>query len=67
MTETAHILIVDDERPMREGLAECLHEAHYRTTLAGDVGSAIEALTRDSIDLVITDLVMEPRDGMELL
>ena len=67
MTETAHILIVDDERPMREGLAECLSEASYRTTVAGDVGSAIEALNQDSVDLVLTDLVMEPRDGMELL
>ncbi|HEY3245964.1 MAG TPA: sigma-54 dependent transcriptional regulator [Phycisphaerae bacterium] len=64
---SASILIVDDEAAMREGLAECLRPDGYDVHTCGDVASAQKLLGERVFDLVITDLVMEPRDGMELL
>jgi len=62
-----HIVIVDDEPAMRNGLKECLGEENYRITTCADAAEAQNTLTQQSIDLVITDLVMPGRDGMELL
>ncbi len=67
MPEDAHILIVDDEDSMRHGLAECLADAGYRTSCCADVAAARELITREAVDLVITDLVMDGADGMVLL
>ncbi|HEY3244126.1 MAG TPA: response regulator, partial [Phycisphaerae bacterium] len=64
---SASILIVDDEAAMREGLSECLRQDSYDVHTCGDVASAQKLLSERVFDLVITDLVMEPRDGMELL
>lgn len=62
-----HIVIVDDEAAMRNGLKECLGEDQYRITTCADATEAQNTLTQQAVDLVITDLVMQGRDGMELL
>lgn len=61
------ILIVDDEEKicllLREFLSQRGYEVHY-TLDSGRVGRMLE---RNNFDVVITDLKMQPVDGMELL
>ncbi len=63
----ARILVADDERSMRELLAITLQEAGYEVSLAESGQAAIDALTREDFDLVITDLRMHKVDGMAVL
>jgi len=61
------ILVVDDERSMRELLSITLRQAGYAVTLADGGAAAIEALRRDAFELVVTDLRMQEMDGMAVL
>lgn len=61
------ILIVDDERNIREGLAEAFAMEGYEALAASDGQEAIALLEERYIDLVITDLKMPKVSGMELL
>jgi two-component system response regulator PilR (NtrC family) len=61
------ILVVDDERSMRDLLNIMLRQAGYDVTLAEGGERAIEALRSDPFDLVITDLRMRKIDGLAVL
>ncbi len=61
------ILIVDDERNIREGLSEAFAMEGYLALKASDGQEAIRLLDEQYIDLVITDLKMPRVSGMELL
>jgi len=61
------ILIVDDEKKMRRILQIILKDQGYKIDLAQDGNEAWQHFQRTSYDLVITDLKMPGRDGMELL
>lgn len=63
----SHILIVDDDDLVLSGLAEGLETEGYLVTTAPDGAGALAALGRAAVDLVLTDLVMEGMDGLELL
>ena len=60
------ILIVDDDKATREGLALALGRDHAVLT-AADAEAALRALTDNAVDLVLTDLRMPGRDGLSLL
>jgi len=61
------ILVVDDEQSMLEVLCEMLSREGYTVETTADTHEAT-ALVRDGkVDLVISDLKMEPTDGLELL
>ena len=61
------ILIVDDEKAIRENLAKYL-SSEYVTYTASNGLAAIQTINDNSdIDLIITDLKMPDMDGMELL
>jgi DNA-binding NtrC family response regulator len=61
------ILVVDDEAPIREGLAEVLREAGYEVFLAASAEEAWTTLESEAIHAVITDVRMPGSDGLELL
>ena len=61
------ILIVDDERSMRDVLSIMLKKAGYAVTTANDGEEAIEQIGKDIFDLVITDLKMPKAGGLEVL
>ena len=63
----ARVLVVDDERSMRELLAIMLRQAGHQVTLADGGEQALEALRSGSFDLVITDLRMRRVDGLAVL
>ena len=67
MSGSARILVVDDERSMREFLEILLRKEGYDVTTAGDVDGALMALASDDFDLVITDMQMPGRSGLDLL
>jgi two-component system response regulator PilR (NtrC family) len=72
-TETAtdrrppRILVVDDERSIRELLAIVLRREGYEVVLAENGRSAIETLEREPVDLLISDIKMPDLTGVEVL
>ena len=62
-----NILVVDDEKNIREGLGKALEFDGYRITLAKNGLEAVNAVNKGDIDLVITDLKMPELSGQELL
>ena len=67
MTHEGHILVVDDERSMREFLEIFFQREGYKVTTAPGVDQAEAYLENDEIDVVITDMQMPERGGLELL
>lgn len=61
------ILIVDDEKNIREGLARSLEMDGYEVQLAENGITALNVLNGRNIDLVISDLKMPGMGGEELL
>lgn len=61
------ILIADDEKNIRTGLGQALNDEGYKTYLAADGAEAFSIYSKNSIDLVITDLKMPEMSGEELL
>lgn len=62
-----NILIIDDEKNIREGLGAALEMDGYTVFLAADGKQGLEILERGDIDLVITDLKMPEVSGEEIL
>src|SRR6266545_176116 len=63
----ARILVVDDEKSMRDLLSITLEKEGYDVLTAAGGEPAIEALHRESVDAVITDLRMPKVDGLQVL
>jgi DNA-binding NtrC family response regulator len=62
-----HILIVDDEAPIREILAQMLSQNGFRVTEAATATEAQHAVQRDAPDLIISDLQLEESDGLAMI
>lgn len=60
------ILIVDDERSVREMFAEWLRET-FECRTAGSADEALAQLAAENFALVISDMMMPGRNGIELL
>jgi two-component system response regulator HydG len=61
------ILVVDDERAMRESLAAWLDKEGYPVACAAGGDEALELLRAESYDLLLLDVKMPGMDGMQLL
>src|SRR5437868_13305665 len=61
------ILVVDDERSMRELLAIVLRREGYQVLLADNGRTAIDALEKESVDLLISDIKMPDLSGVDVL
>jgi two-component system OmpR family response regulator len=66
MGDTPHLLLVDDERSIREPLAQYLTKQGFRITQAGDAATARTRLAAYAIDLVVLDIMMPGEDGLSL-
>jgi signal transduction histidine kinase len=62
----ARILVVEDERPVRETLVQGLAREDYTVLAAEDVGDAIALIAREAVDIVVTDLVLPGGSGLEV-
>ncbi len=63
----ATILVVDDEESIRRSVADVLHDEGYRTASASDGDAALRAVDASAPDLVLLDVAMPGRDGIEVL
>jgi two-component system response regulator HydG len=62
-----HVLVVDDQRNMRATTALVLRAEGYQVSEAQDGEEALRLLSAAPVDLLLTDLKMEPMDGLTLL
>ncbi|MBM3852846.1 MAG: response regulator [Verrucomicrobia bacterium] len=62
-----HILLVDDEAPIREILAQMLDESGYRVSQAESAVEAQNLARTDAPDLIISDLQLEESDGLTMI
>lgn len=62
-----HIMLVDDEAPIREILAQLLGATDYRVTEAASAAEAEQVVQRDPPDLIISDLQLEESDGLTMI
>lgn len=60
------LLIVDDEKPTREGLRAALEE-RYDVYVAEDARAATDLLERESFDVLLTDFRLPNEDGLKLI
>src|SRR5512133_438812 len=65
--EVGKILVVDDQRNMRATTALLLREAGYVVAEAEDGAAAVQRVSAEQFDVVVTDLRMGAVDGMEVL
>jgi two-component system response regulator FlrC len=65
--KTLPILIVEDDRDLREALCDTLALSGYEAISAEDGVMALEVLRRRTVGLVVTDVQMQPMDGHTLL
>ncbi|MDZ4799210.1 MAG: sigma-54 dependent transcriptional regulator [Bryobacteraceae bacterium] len=61
------ILVVDDEVDIRESLETLLELEGYTVEMAVDAGDAWRRLEKNTYDLILLDLMMPDRSGMDLL
>lgn len=64
---TLSLLLVDDERTLRESCRSILEGVGYRVEVASKGEDALRLLQRRSFDIVLTDLYMNDVSGIELL
>src|SRR5207247_3817328 len=61
------VLVVEDERGLREGLTGALRLQGYDVVSATSGGEAVEILGRSHFDIVLTDLYLRPVTGLDVL
>ena len=61
------VLVVEDDRDLRQLFARVLQRSGYETLEAGDGQQALEVLEREFVDLIISDIMMPVMDGYELV
>ncbi len=63
----AHILIIDDEDMVRMVLKQSLEKVGHAVTEANNGAKGITALRDGDFDLIITDIVMPEKEGVETI
>jgi two-component system response regulator HydG len=66
-TTSRRILVVEDDRPQADAVAETLERMGHTCVVVTEPRRALAILEDDGFDLVVTDLVMHDVDGMEIL
>src|SRR5713226_9722497 len=64
---TARIVVVEDDPAIRRGVVDVLRASGYQVAEAGDGAKGYEEAVRLGVDLVLLDLLLPKRDGLEVL
>ena len=67
MNQNEHILLVEDDRSLRELLQEELEAEGFQVTACGDAEQGLQMLRSQTPDLLISDLRLPGADGLSLL
>ena len=62
-----HLLLVEDEAPLREAIAEQLSDRGYRVQQAGSGEAALQHLAQFAFDIIVTDLRLPGIDGSAVI
>ncbi|MFZ1986904.1 MAG: diguanylate cyclase [Desulfatitalea sp.] len=62
----AHILIVDDDAAIRDSMHEFVEMSGFSSSMAANAEDALEMLQSNTVDVVITDIMLPGMDGLEL-
>ena len=65
-SEPCNVLIVDDENAIRDSMQELVRRAGYCACSAGSAEEALDLMRTTSFDVVITDIMLPGKDGLEL-
>ena len=63
----AKILVIDDERAIRNTLKDILEYEKYQVELAANSNLALEMVKNNEFDIILCDIKMPEMDGLELL
>src|SRR5258706_3896445 len=66
-TVSMNILIVDDEPSIRETCAEVARQAGMKAIAVASAEEALEVLENSAVDIVLTDLMLQQANGLDLL
>ena len=66
-TDAIRVMVVDDERDIRDGSERILTRAGYEVVIASNGNEALDLLTSEPVSIVLLDLKMPGIDGMEVL
>jgi two-component system OmpR family response regulator len=66
MMPTSHLLVVDDDREIRNLLTKFFTQHGYRVSVAGDGRAMMQVLQTARIDLIILDIMLPGPDGLSL-
>ena len=64
--ETNHVLIVEDDKEIREGVQIYLQSQGYKVFQAADCIEGLEVLEKEEIHLAIVDIMMPRMDGIRM-
>jgi PAS domain S-box-containing protein len=67
MLESARILVVDDEKIIREGCARILRKAGHTVDMASDGQMALDMISAQTFHMVLLDIKMPELDGMQVM
>ena len=63
----ARSVVIEDEAPIRRGVADALRASGYDIAEAGDGALGFTEAARPGVDLVLLDLLLPKRDGLDVL
>ena len=61
------ILVIDDEEQIRTIIKKILEAEGYNVVVAGDGKEGLKAFNESPVDLVITDIIMPEKEGIEII
>ena len=67
MPRKAHLLLVDDDPNTLASLSRAFRLAGHEATVCDNAGRALELLRANGFDLILSDVVMPGKSGLELL
>ena len=67
MDEKQSILLVDDDQEFRKAMKKMFERSGFAVTLAADGREALDILSKNTFDLIISDLRMPNLNGMQLM
>ena len=67
MLETNHILVVEDDKDIREGIDIYLRNQGYVVFQAGDGVEGLEIIEKEEVHLAIVDIMMPRMDGITIM
>ena len=67
MSQKSKILIIDDDPRMCSSLKELLGREGYKIRTRNNGSEAIDTLTKESFDLVLSDIVLPDFEGYQII